>query len=280
VLVERGRHQEAEAAYRKALEVIRPLAERRPAVPEHQHRLAAILYNLADVLSNTKKTTEAKATYESVLAIYTQLIEQNPSNVEYAVSLGGCHVNYGILLEEDGATKALEHYSTAIQMLQPLLTNGNQLSKLSRNLRNAYWNRADLLARLDRHAEAIKDLDQALKLADDKSEPKLRLLRAESLIGIGQHQKAIEEVSAVASRNNVSAETYFDAACVLALASAAVKDDPKLQDQYAARAVELLRQAVAKGYKDIDRLKKDDDLKALRDREDFKKLLADLEKQE
>jgi hypothetical protein len=51
----------------------------------------------------------------------------------------------------------------------------------------------------------------------------------------------------------------------------------KLFDRYAARSVELLRQAVAKGYKDIDHLKKDDDLKALRGREDYKKLLKELE---
>ncbi len=44
-----------------------------------------------------------------------------------------------------------------------------------------------------------------------------------------------------------------------------------------ARAVELLRQAVAKGYKDIEHLKKDDDLKPLREREDYKKLVKDLE---
>ncbi len=52
----------------------------------------------------------------------------------------------------------------------------------------------------------------------------------------------------------------------------------KLQDQYLARAIELLRQAIGKGYKDIEHLKKDDDLKALRERDDFKKLLTELEK--
>ncbi len=41
-----------------------------------------------------------------------------------------------------------------------------------------------------------------------------------------------------------------------------------------------LKQAVAKGYKDIEHLKKDDDLKALRQREDFQKLLAELEEKE
>jgi hypothetical protein len=83
----------------------------------------------------------------------------------------------------------------------------------------------------------------------------------------------------------VAGDTLYNLACVCALASAAVKDAknlgadaPRLAEEYAVRALELLRQAVAKGYKDFDHLKKDDDLKPLREREDFKKLVIDLEK--
>jgi hypothetical protein len=39
----------------------------------------------------------------------------------------------------------------------------------------------------------------------------------------------------------------------------------------------MLRQAVVRGYKDLAQLKTDPDLKALRGRDDFKKLLAELE---
>jgi hypothetical protein len=69
----------------------------------------------------------------------------------------------------------------------------------------------------------------------------------------------------------------YDLACVCALASAAVKDDAKRREQYADRAVALLRQAVAAGWKDAAHMKKDQDLAPLRDREDFQKLLAELE---
>jgi hypothetical protein len=50
-----------------------------------------------------------------------------------------------------------------------------------------------------------------------------------------------------------------------------------MKEKHAARAVELLRKAVEKGYKDAAHMKKDADLDALRQRDDFKKLLADLE---
>ena len=51
----------------------------------------------------------------------------------------------------------------------------------------------------------------------------------------------------------------------------------KLQDQYAIRAVEALRKAVAKGYKNVARMKNETDLDLLRKREDFQKLMAELE---
>ena len=46
---------------------------------------------------------------------------------------------------------------------------------------------------------------------------------------------------------------------------------------YGDEAMKMLRDAVAKGYKDAEQMKKDTDLDALREREDFKTLLAALE---
>ena len=49
-------------------------------------------------------------------------------------------------------------------------------------------------------------------------------------------------------------------------------------DKQAALAMEWLKKAVAAGYKDVAQIKKDKDLDALRDREDFKKLVTELER--
>jgi hypothetical protein len=56
----------------------------------------------------------------------------------------------------------------------------------------------------------------------------------------------------------------------------AVKADER--KKLAIRGVALLRQAIDKGFKDVAHMKKDTDLDPLRDREDFKKLLTELEK--
>ncbi len=56
-----------------------------------------------------------------------------------------------------------------------------------------------------------------------------------------------------------------------------LNDDREVKEHYAAHAVALLTQAVAKGYKGVAHIKKDADLDALRDRNDFKMLLRELE---
>ena len=77
----------------------------------------------------------------------------------------------------------------------------------------------------------------------------------------------------------------YDAACFLSQGVPIVAKHDKLDDKqrqeaakfYGDAAMKLLRDAVSKGYKDVPHMKKDTDLDPLRQREDFQKLLADLE---
>ena len=75
--------------------------------------------------------------------------------------------------------------------------------------------------------------------------------------------------------------TLYDAACVLSIGSSVVKQDAKLQNQYAVRAVELLTLAKGQGFfkdaKNVEHMNKDSNIDPLRQRQDYKKLLAELE---
>jgi hypothetical protein len=75
----------------------------------------------------------------------------------------------------------------------------------------------------------------------------------------------------VSAEKNQAADQLNDLAVVHAQCAAATKDDPT-----AAKAVDFLRRAVAKGFKDTTRLKKDGDLDSLRPRDDFQKLVESL----
>src|SRR5262249_1598178 len=143
-------------------------------------------------------------------------------------------------------------------------------------LRNAHMGRAKTLDRLQRYADAVQDWTHAVDLDDGSGRTGLRRQRAASLAHAGEHAQAVAEAEELAKTDDNACVPVHDLAWVYALASAAAKDDAKLKDHYAARAVELLRQAVAKGFKSIEHLKKDDDLKGLRDRADYQKLLKEL----
>jgi hypothetical protein len=73
-----------------------------------------------------------------------------------------------------------------------------------------------------------------------------------------------------------NAGQWYDFACVYAVASGKVAGK---QQEYADRAMELLRQAVKAGWKDAAHMRRDTDLDPLRARADFQELIAELEKQ-
>jgi hypothetical protein len=68
-------------------------------------------------------------------------------------------------------------------------------------------------------------------------------------------------------------ESMYNMACIHALMIPRSHDHAKQSDL----AMDWLKKAVAAGYKDVAQIKKDTDLDALRGREDFKKLLSELE---
>jgi hypothetical protein len=71
-----------------------------------------------------------------------------------------------------------------------------------------------------------------------------------------------------------NAGQWYDFACVYAVTSGKIADK---KQEYADRAMELLHMAVKAGPTDAAHMAKDTDLDQLRGREDFKKLMAELE---
>jgi hypothetical protein len=55
------------------------------------------------------------------------------------------------------------------------------------------------------------------------------------------------------------------------------EEQAELAERYAATAVELLRQAMQRGYNDVANLQQNQDLDPLRPRADFRSLLSELE---
>jgi hypothetical protein len=132
------------------------------------------------------------------------------------------------------------------------------------------------LAREHRGSPEYQDLLAQLRAGD-----------ACGLARLGQHRRAAGEAEAAAAGARPSAVVLYNAACAYAVCSAAARQDTglgegdrhRLNERYAARAVELLREAVAERYQGAAHMKEDRDLDPLRDRDDFKKLIQELDRQ-
>jgi hypothetical protein len=109
-------------------------------------------------------------------------------------------------------------------------------------------------------------------LSDPCERPGVRLLRAGARARAGDTATAIAEADELAAAPGAAADTLYGAAAVHAVAAAVARGD--VAERYAARAVAMLRQAVAAGYADVAHLRTDPDLDALRGRGDFKELAA------
>jgi hypothetical protein len=142
--------------------------------------------------------------------------------------------------------------------------------------------RAQALDALGRHDEATRDWERALELDDGSNKFNYRLR-------ISRNKK--DAAGCLATAAEYEAQKLTDAgamyavACNRAVCAAVIPQDPKTPAADAARlakeqadlAMGWLRKAVAARFRDVEHMKRDKDLDVLRDREDFKKLISELE---
>ena len=152
------------------------------------------------------------------------------------------------------------------------------------------WGIAESLSKLERGAEAVPIIDDCVQRAagrvvDSRLLPGVMDLRlrhfekSKDLAGCRETAAMWEQLK------RADAASLYTAACMRAVTAAVIKVDAKtpgadatrLAKEEADRAMAWLQKAIAAGYKDAAHMQKDKDLDALRDREDFKKLLGELE---
>src|SRR5262249_18776896 len=113
----------------------------------------------------------------------------------------------------------------------------------------------------------------------------MQLNLAASLVGLKDHVGAGQVVGELPPQVAPKDRQDHRAAALLARCVELAERDSRLAEQkrkelasvYAEQALALLRQAVSKGFMDADFLRKNEDLEALRSREDFQRLLRELE---
>jgi tetratricopeptide (TPR) repeat protein len=277
VVRHRGQPEAAERACLRGLDLYRKLAADFPSVPQYRVGLASGHNDLGLLLTHLGEWSAAEQAFRRALEHREVLAAEFPAVPSHRLNLAGTYVNLGTVLRAQGETEAsLPRFAKAISLLEALVKQEPRGVEGRRFLRNAHSSRAEALAQLARHADAVADWDRALALnATPEDEVRYRHGRAMSLARAGEHARAVAEAAFLAELKGHTGQTLYDLACVCALAAADAQGDARLREQYAARAVALLRQAIAAGYTDAAGMKKDRDLDALRDRADFRAVLAE-----
>jgi tetratricopeptide (TPR) repeat protein/tRNA A-37 threonylcarbamoyl transferase component Bud32 len=288
----------AEEAYGKARSLYAPLAAQFPARPQYREELAMTYGNLGNLLRDAGRLREAGEAWHHGLALLRRLVEDYPGVAQYRRGLAVIGNNLGVLLQTTGRPQEAEGaYKEAMTALESLAAAFPAEPDYRADLANTKDNLAELLGSRRDYPGARRLLEDARRhlqkaLDANPRNPfyravlrENRQLLATTLLELGEHAGAAAAAADLALVAREPAGDAFKAAGFFARCIPLAEKDTKLSEvrrkelakSYGDQAVEALRQAVARGYKDAAHLKKDRDLDPLRGRDDFKRLLAEVE---
>jgi tetratricopeptide (TPR) repeat protein len=247
-----SRYDKSEALSQRALDIYEKLARDFPNEVVYQRNLAIDYVRLEDLYQETGRTDKAEAPLQHAVAIREKLVREHPYVLDYLADLADIYNSLGLFQNNTGNPQAaLPWYDKSIQTLQRVIDKEPRHSRARRFLTDNRMCRAIAVAHVGDHVQAAKDADE--------------LARQEGLEPVN-----VYNVACVYSR------------CLEATdrdAKLSPTDRTKLKEHYARQALDSLRQAFAKGYKNAAPFNTDPDLDPLRNRKDFKKLMREFEEQ-
>jgi tetratricopeptide (TPR) repeat protein/thiol-disulfide isomerase/thioredoxin len=251
VLLQRGQQPAARAALQKGFEIQDELARKFPDEPNHRFLAERYRFELGNALEEAGQTAQARAAYVQALDGVEKLTEQKPS-AQYHNYIGLITDSLGALLLPTEPAEALRLFEYSLEVRRKAWQLAPHLSSYQQDLRSAYRVLGLALRDQGKYAELAALAD---RLAADAPEPRV--------------------------------DTY-SSACLMALAATAagkssVTEHEKklLAEGYAERAIKLLQKATQAGYAsnrdDREHMDRDTDLVPLRQRDDYKSMLARLD---
>jgi tetratricopeptide (TPR) repeat protein len=293
------RGAEAEKAWGQVLDLQGQLIADFPGNPVYREEMAKYHGNVGILYAQGNRLVQAEKSYRQAIALLEELEKANPDVVVYAKDLIEPYANLiALRTAVGGGADEVEK-------------DWRRLAALKGRLADAYPKAADLqsdlgatlgeLAGLPRAGgkakareyleEAVRRQRIAVELSPQEAGYRRRLCGhslalAQTLLELNHPAEAAGALAdLVQSAPAGWTDYHLAAACLGRCAGLAEKDETlpaakreELARAYGDRAVELLRQGIAQGYKDGDYLKTAVEFQPLRSRDDFKKLVAELEK--
>jgi tetratricopeptide (TPR) repeat protein len=212
------------------------------------------------------------------------LYRAHPEDARYAVSLGGNCNNQALLMRNRGdAQGALPFHDRAVAVLLDAHRRNPTNAGCSHNCAMALGSRAVTRMGLKDYKNALADWELLMEVVGPVEAEKYRHYRVLTLVQMGEHRQAGEEIEKMLRRPNISGDERYNCVCVLSQLVTAVSKDTTLtreqrrraEDAHIARALSLLTQLRADGFfRDPAKqrlLDDDEDLAALRRRGEIKR---------
>jgi tetratricopeptide (TPR) repeat protein len=293
-----GQLPEAEKDYEQALSIQKQLADDFPSKPEFRRDLANSHNNRTILLSKMGRLPEAEKDSGQALSIQKHLAADFPSRPEFREDLARSHNNRGLLLSKMGRlAEAEKDYDQALSIKKQLADDfpnqpdrWNELAGTCVNLAHLHLKQGNSAAAKQLLLESQQHHRAALKA--NPRNPTYRQFYRNHLTaltvahaGLLEQREALRAAETCRNLGWTAPDDAYAAArglcgCILAVAKHDKLDEKQREaaaELYSDAAMKALREAVSKGYKDVSNMKTDDDLNPLRQREDFQKLVAELE---
>jgi serine/threonine protein kinase len=285
-----GRLAEAEDHLSRATARGAQLVKAHPENEGYRAALGIDYANLGHARWARHRLKEADAACARAEEYLAPVVRAHPEDTQNTLALDGDYINWGsVLLGLGRKEDALKRETQAVDLAEGVLRREPRHADARNQAYSAHGSRAQVYWALARWSDVVKDLDRALELDGSPARWPQRVTRAEALAASGDHVRAAAEARALAANPALSDDGRHDLVVAFAVAVEAVREDDKLPtaerdrlaEDYGVRAVALLRQLHGHDYfraaARAKALRTDDDLKSLRGREDFQRLLAEIQ---
>ncbi len=280
VTLQLGQTKEALDFYQKCLAVRQRRADADPKNAVAQLGLSVSFNKLGDVTLQLGQTKEALEFYQKGLVVKQRLADADPTNAFSQTDLFVSLFKLGTL--ENGRNnfaEAADWFGKARNVLLPW----HEKKLLDGRFLNAVPDMDKKIVTCHKAEKSLADLDFALKQpAGDV--PGLLDIRVQVFAKKKDQTNLLATAIAYEKLATTDDRQLYNAACAWSQASGLAKDDAKRKEEYASKALTLLRKTpTGKGHffdlpaKLAAQMKRDSDMNPLRERADFQKRIADLE---
>jgi serine/threonine-protein kinase len=265
-----GRPERAEEVYRQAVGLQRALVDQDPDMPDYRYELAVTYNNLGFLRQSLGRGAGAEKAFRQALALFEKLVVSFPSVPAFRKELANARNNLAIALARGKDFAAAEDaWQQALAAFEKLAAEHREVADHQGSVGMVLGNLGWLRLQRDDPAGARKYLERAALhtraalRANPRHPGHLQALRdqqeylTEALVRLGAHAAAAGVARHLPEVRGDTAADYYAAARLLGRCVTAAEKDPTLAGParsaaaaaYARQALDLLRQAVARGYR-------------------------------